>query len=639
MTKSNKNSIIAALAVSFILGLTGPISAFAATTPSLGEAVTYGVLGSTYSNTTVTTINGDVGFTTGPAVAPLGVHTNYGSGAPYATAGTDQGDALTNLNGQTCTFTFTPGAINLSTDTTHGPIGIYTPGVYCSTGAMDVGGPLALNGSGTYIFRPVGALTSPAGAVITSTNASACDVFWTPAAAMTLGANNTFMGTVIGNAGITVGANTTWIGRALSFGGTVTTDTDTITAPTCTSPSVPATLHVIKQVINDNSGTTTISSFNLHVKISGTDVAGSPAAGTAAPGTSYSLSPGTYIVSEDTNASYVSSFSGDCDSSGSVTLSAGANKTCTITNNDILPPPPTPLKECKLEIQKQVDKSIANPGDTVTYTIAFKNIGTANCTGGGVRVTDTAYALLTFLDESHSANVVAGYGSKPLYTEATRLLIWNADTLTPNESGWVKWRARVNSAVSCGNFEIPNTAKITALELSNFQTLISSNTVKTTGTKYCPLSALNLIQNPSFEINGGNGNPQNWLRGGWGTNTRTFTYPTIGSDGNKAVKVAITNYTSGDAKWYFKDVPIVGGKTYTFSDSYKSNVKNEIGVFYKTPSGTRYQFLTTLPASPAWTNVTRQITVPANAIALTVFHTIYSVGYLELDSFSLTQVN
>lgn len=329
------------LVVSLMLGFTGTITVLAATTPSLGQAATYSILGSTYTNTSAgTTINGDVGFTTGPAVAPLGVHTNYGSGSPYASAGANQGSALSALASQPCTFTFAPGAINLSTDTTHGAIGVYTPGVYCGTGAMDVGGPLTLNGSGTFIFRPDGALTTTAGAVVTLAGASACDVFWTPTQAATLAANTTFFGTIIDNAGVTVGANTTWTGRALAFGGTVTTDTDTITVPVCTAlppppAPVPSTLHVIKLVVNNSGGIATASSFNLHVKLSGTDVAGSPAAGTATPGTSYSLSAGTYIVSEDPNVSYTRSFSGACNSSGSVTLAAGDNATCTITNDDI----------------------------------------------------------------------------------------------------------------------------------------------------------------------------------------------------------------------------------------------------------------------------------------------------------------
>ncbi len=340
----------AAVTVAFTLGLTGLFTALAATTPSLGMATTYGILSSTYTNTAAgTTVTGDIGFTTGPAVAPGGVHTNYGSGAPFATAGIDQGSTLSSLASQPCTFTFAPGAIDLATDTTHGPIGIYTPGVYCtaSSSAASIGaGGITLNGSGTYIFRINGALTTVANSVVTlAGGASACDVFWTPTAATTLGANSTFVGTDIDDSGITIGSTVTWTGRALAFGGTVSTTTDTITVPTCTIvPPAPATLHVVKQVVNDNGGTATASLFNLHVKLSGADVTGSPAAGIVSPGRSYTLSAGTYVVSEDANASYTQSFSGACNSSGSVTLSAGADATCTITNNDIaavVAPPPT----------------------------------------------------------------------------------------------------------------------------------------------------------------------------------------------------------------------------------------------------------------------------------------------------------
>ncbi len=235
-----------------IVALMSAPLAHAATTPSLGAAASYGVLSNTYTNTVPgTTINGDVGFTTGPAVVPGGTHANYGSGAPYAQAGIDQGSALTALNAQSCTFTFAPGAIDLSTDITHGPVAVYTPGVYCVTGAMTVGGPLTLSGSGTYIFRSSGALNSTAGAIITSSGASACDVFWTPGAATTLGANTTFIGTIIDNAGITVGSATTWSGRALTFSsGTVTTDTTTLSVPVCTTPVVPSAVTTAAPIIH-----------------------------------------------------------------------------------------------------------------------------------------------------------------------------------------------------------------------------------------------------------------------------------------------------------------------------------------------------------------------------------------------------
>ncbi len=369
MKTFSKNAMVTVLAVSFVFvmfGFTGPIPAFAATTPSLGAAATYAILSSTYTNTTAgTTITGDIGFTTGPAVAPLGVHTNYGSGAPYATAGIDQGTALAALSPQACTFTFAAGAINLSTDTTHGPIGVYTPGVYCSTGAMNVGGPLNLNGSGTYIFRAVGALTSTVGAVVTLLGgASAGDVFWTPTQATTLAANTVFVGTVIDDAGITVGANSNWIGRALAFGGTVKTDTDTIATPTSA-----ATLHVIKQVINDSGGIAIASNFSVHVRHTGSDVLGSPTVGTITPGTTYLLAAGTYAVDENTNSYYTKTFSGDCDISGNITLAAGDNKTCTITNDDIGVVPST-LRVIKHVINDNSGTAIAS-----NFTVHVKLLG------------------------------------------------------------------------------------------------------------------------------------------------------------------------------------------------------------------------------------------------------------------------
>ncbi len=238
------NKVSAALlAVVFALVMNSPNSVFAATTPDLGASSSYAVIGSTYTNTVPgTTITGDIGFTTPPAVVPAGIHNNYGSSAPYSAAGSDQNNALSTLATQACTFTFASGAIDLATDTTHGPIGVYTPGVYCTSapGAASIGtGGITLSGAGTYIFRINGALTTVANSNVTLAGVSACDVFWTPTGATTLGANSTFTGTDIDASGITVGDNVSWLGRALAFGETVTTSVDdNITVPTC-SGSVP----------------------------------------------------------------------------------------------------------------------------------------------------------------------------------------------------------------------------------------------------------------------------------------------------------------------------------------------------------------------------------------------------------------
>lgn len=216
--------------------IVAPIAS-AATSPGLGAANTFTVLSSSYVNTTPgTTISGDLGYTTGPATAPTVGGTTHVANSTYNQAGIDQGNALTYLATQPCTHNFPAGPVDLATDTSHGPIGVYTPGVYCGTGASDavVDGTITLDGAGTYIFRIDGAFTTGANSIVTAVNgASACDVWWTPTGATSLGANSTMVGTNIDDAGITIGDNVTWEGQALAFGGTVTTDNDTLTSPTC----------------------------------------------------------------------------------------------------------------------------------------------------------------------------------------------------------------------------------------------------------------------------------------------------------------------------------------------------------------------------------------------------------------------
>ncbi|MFA6386479.1 MAG: ice-binding family protein [Candidatus Paceibacterota bacterium] len=332
--KFSKASKIVLVAL-FTLGLGGVIYAVTLpTTPDLGVAGNYGVLSSTLSNAGINTaISGDLGYTTGPG-AQVPVVTN-GSTNPgtYAQAGTDQGTALTALNSQPCTFSFAAGAIDLATDTTHGTIGIYTPGVYCTTtasGAMSIGtAGITLSGAGTYIFRtsgPTNALTTVVNShVSVADGASACDVFWTPTAATTIGAGGSsdisFKGTVIDAAGITVYEGVKWSGRALAFGGTVTIpDADVvITAPTCTKPH----LTVVKEVVG--GGSKVAADFPLFVD-----------AISVTTNVAKEVSAGSHTVTETTDSNYTQSFSASCPD-GIISLSSGVDQTCTITNTYIQP--------------------------------------------------------------------------------------------------------------------------------------------------------------------------------------------------------------------------------------------------------------------------------------------------------------
>jgi type VI secretion system secreted protein VgrG len=211
----------------------------------MGAFSTFGILANTYTNTLGgTVINGDLGYnnkTLAPALSPTVTGTTYAGGDTYDQAGASLSTKLHSLNALPCTFTFKAGAVDLATDTSHGVLGVYTPNIYCITGAASIGtAGISLSGSGTFVFRMTGALTTVASSSVSFLDvATPCDLWWTPGAATTLGPSSTFAGNIIDNFGITTGAHISWEGRALSFIGTVSTDADTLTVPFCSQTSSP----------------------------------------------------------------------------------------------------------------------------------------------------------------------------------------------------------------------------------------------------------------------------------------------------------------------------------------------------------------------------------------------------------------
>ena len=248
----NYQGLLASAGFVALLSLVQVDAAWAATAPNLGSTSTYGVVSSTFTNSNTapqTIINGDVCFTTAPVTPPLTITGTTTVPCPPAT-GVDQGLALANLNGQPCT-SLGAGAVALDSVIVGGnPPGTIPPGCYSSGGAMNVtvSTNVTLTGAGVYIFRPGGALNTGANSkVLLANGACASDVFWAPVGATTLGANAalsptpTFVGNILDAAGITIGHFANLTGRALAFGGTVTTDANTITVPTC-APFVGAAI-------------------------------------------------------------------------------------------------------------------------------------------------------------------------------------------------------------------------------------------------------------------------------------------------------------------------------------------------------------------------------------------------------------
>lgn len=184
-----------------------------------------------------------------------------------------------------------------------------------------------------------------------------------------------------------------------------------------------------------------------------------------------------------------------------VAKSADGKSDCT-TNVKIkcLPKPPVPpvTTYCELTLNKYVDKTTAKPGDELTYKITIKNTGTADCTGGGVKIMDIHDPNLIFVSETHSDNIVSGYNANnPIYKAETRTLSWNGTVLNPGEVGHIEWKGKVKDIACDTNVNIKNTAKATAKELNNFTTWAFSNIVETNVSKNCEVPVPTCTLTPS----------------------------------------------------------------------------------------------------------------------------------------------
>lgn len=148
----------------------------------------------------------------------------------------------------------------------------------------------------------------------------------------------------------------------------------------------------------------------------------------------------------------------------------------------------------------------------------------------------------------------------------------------------------------------------------------------------------NLILNPSVEISqAGTNNPQFWNVNHSNKNSARFFYPVSGSVGQKAVKVQVTKYASGEESWYPKRLKISPNVKYVYSDTYKSTAKSYIHVrITLTDNRTVDLAMQTVPASDKWKTAQLAFTAPAKAASVVIYHALKSTGSLTTDNFSLT---
>jgi hypothetical protein len=191
--------------------------AFAQTTPLLGDAESFAVLGgSTVTVTAIgTVITGNVGTSPGTSITgfpkggtvvlPCATHSNDAA----AMAARVSTDALYASLANTLNATVINAELGGTT---------ITPGTYSFPGSayITAGTTLTLDGAGLYIFKVGSAITANVHSnVILSNGASACNVFWQVTSTAALN-GVTFSGTVVAQADVILGVDAVLDGRALT---------------------------------------------------------------------------------------------------------------------------------------------------------------------------------------------------------------------------------------------------------------------------------------------------------------------------------------------------------------------------------------------------------------------------------------
>lgn len=397
---------------------------------------------------------------------------------------------------------------------------------------------------------------------------------------------------------------------------------------------------------------------------------------------------GNVVGTEDTTSPYSTSFNTTTLVNGTYTLTATARDAA---NNVTTSAPITLVINNPVVDLIAPTVGVASPtsnqtvaGNTTLTASATDNVGVAsvrfnvngNAIGTAINTAPYSFVLdtTTLTNGSHSITAIATDAAGNSTTSAAVTInVSNLiqDTMAPTVSitaptsnasvsgtapitatatdnigvSWVRFYVDGN-AVGTNITQAPYTYALNTNGLTNGSHTLTAIAVDAVGntTTSAPVSITvnnaptnNLILNPSLETAGTGSDPANWVRGGWGVNSSTYTYPIAGTDGVKAARIDTTSFTSGDAKWFFSDVPVTAGQTYTFSNSYRSNTATELVLRYLNTNATyQYISLANLNASTNWLNTTHTFVAPAGVSSVTIFHNIRSVGFLEVDNYALS---
>ena len=208
-----------------------------------------------------------------------------------------------------------------------------------------------------------------------------------------------------------------------------------------TNTDTPATLQIIKRVVNDNGGTATYSAFGI------TTLAGSLSFGTGVAdgantlkytATAITVAAGSYTLRESDIAGYAEGTwsctgatpSDNTISAGAVTVPFGGTVVCTITNNDIAP---------KLVLDKITSYSYGGTRPESDWTLVANGGTAGTLTGPGAAGSADVVSTATFKAGTYALSETGSYTG---YTNGTTFSCSKNGGLRTRRTA-LRWRSRI----------------------------------------------------------------------------------------------------------------------------------------------------------------------------------------------------
>lgn len=150
----------------------------------------------------------------------------------------------------------------------------------------------------------------------------------------------------------------------------------------------------------------------------------------------------------------------------------------------------------------------------------------------------------------------------------------------------------------------------------------------------------NLIHNGDVELQSAQA-PEAWTADHWGSNLAMLSWKNADApQGNGYLHRELQNHESGDAKWIFDALPLVGDRWYEYSDLYRSDGRNRLIISCQDAEGKRFfHTLWQTHIQPQWGKSSfRFYGGPYAGCQASVMHVLDRNGFLDTDAHQLQVV-